>query len=291
VLAGWAERLFGRGNLVRGSRFLLDYARRDTPNKMATNGEWLVQDVVLGTAQACLTVIDVGANVGEWSLRLLTVAQAGRCEVKLHVFEPASATFEHLTRNLLTRFPDQVTLVRSALSDHRGKGILFKVHELAGSNSLHGVAGSTEGLTPETVDLRTLDDYCESVGVETIDLLKVDAEGHDHLVLNGATGLLKRRAIDVIQFEYNYRWIGARRYLKDVFDDLRPLGYEIGKVTPTGIEWYEAWSEELETFREGNYLACRRESSRRFPAITWWARRPSPASGASAKLGGPLERL
>jgi FkbM family methyltransferase len=238
--------------------------------------------VVLGTAQAHLTVIDVGANVGEWSLRLLTLAQASQREVDLHVFEPATATFERLTRNLLPRFDHAVTPVRSALSDHTGKGTLFKIHELAGSNSLHGAAGSTEGLTPETIDLRTLDEYCESVGVDRIDLLKVDAEGHDHRVLTGAHGLLERRAIDVIQFEYNYRWIGARRYLKDVFDDLQPLGYEIGKVTPAGIEWYEAWSEELETFREGNYLASRRESSRRFPAITWWARRPSPASGVSA---------
>ena len=160
--------------------------------------------------------------------------------------------------------------VRCAASDHSGKGTLFKVHELAGSNSLHGIAGSTQGMTPEAIDVCTLDDYCALAGIEKIDFLKIDAEGHDHLVLTGARTLLERGAIEIIQFEYNYRWIGARRYLKDVFDDLGPLGYEIGKVTPRGIEWYPSWSAELETFREGNYLAVRSASRRRFPAIGWW---------------------
>ena len=89
-------------------------------------------------------------------------------------------------------------------------------------------------MMPEAIDLCTLDDYCASVGIETIDLLKIDAEGHDHLVLAGAGALLERGAIEIIQFEYNYRWIGARRYLNDAFDDLGPLGYKIGKITRRG---------------------------------------------------------
>jgi FkbM family methyltransferase len=265
------EKVVGRRHLVRGSRFALDYARRDVPNQMATNGETMVQDVVIAaTASDCLVVFDVGANIGDWSRRLLTAARERGRQTQVHAFEPAAATFAELIANLLPAFEGSVVPVQSAASDHNGDATLFKIHELAGSNSIHGIRGSTEGLTPETINLWTLDDYCRSVGIETIDLLKIDAEGHDHLVLSGARTLLARGAIEVIQFEYNHRWIGARRYLKDVFDDLVPLGYEIGKVTPDGIEWYPTWSEELETFREGNYLASRPESRRRFPAIRWW---------------------
>jgi hypothetical protein len=32
------------------------------------------------------------------------------------------------------------------------------------------------------------------------------------------------------------------------------LGYRVGKVTPRGIEFYEAWHPELESFKEGNYV-------------------------------------
>ncbi len=270
-VAASIERVVGRRTLVRGARFLLDYARRDVPNSMETNGEWMVQDVALANAASDpLVAIDVGANMGEWSRRLLIAARERRKPIQVHAFEPASATFKELASRLLPEFTDSVVLLKSAASDHNGHATLFKVHELAGSNSLHGIAGSTEGLTPETIDLCTLDDYCVSKGIALINLLKIDAEGHDHLVLTGARTLLERGAVETIQFEYNYRWIGARRYLKDVFDDLKPFGYEIGKVTHKGIEWYRSWNPELETFREGNYLAARPESRRWFRSVTWW---------------------
>jgi FkbM family methyltransferase len=238
---------------------------------MATNGEWMVQDVVLSSPQPdCLIAVDVGANVGDWSRRFLTAARQRGRTAQVHAFEPAAATFEALVANLIPAFEGSVVAVQRAASDHNGKGTLFKVHELAGSNSIHGSSGASLGMTPESIELCTLDDYCTSAGIETINLLKIDAEGHDHLVLSGARTLLERAAIEVVQFEYNHRWIGARRFLKDVFDDLSPLGYQIGKVTPQGIEWYSAWNAELETFREGNYLAVRQESRGRFVSIAWW---------------------
>ena len=77
-------------------------------------------------------------------------------------------------------------------------------------------------------------------------------------------------AIDLIQFEYSFRWINARHFLKDAFDFLIPLGYQIGKVTPQGIEFYEEWQPELESFKEGNYLACRGGLWDSFPKVRWW---------------------
>lgn len=277
-VAASIERLVGRQNLVRGSRFLLDYARRDLPNRMESNGELLVQDTVLGTTPdaGSITVLDVGANIGDWSQRILRSARARDRVARVHAFEPAAETFAALERNLLPEFEGRFVPVHAAASDHNGSGILYKVHELAGSNSIHGVAGDTTGMVSEVVELRTLDDYCASAGLDVLDLVKIDAEGHDHLVLTGAAGLLERQAIGVVQFEYNHRWIGARRYLKDVFDDLEPMGYRIGKVTGRGIEWYPGWSEELETFREGNYLAVLPEWGDRFPSLDWW-RRPPPS--------------
>jgi len=84
----------------------------------------------------------------------------------------------------------------------------------------------------------------------------------------------------MLQFEYNHRWVFSRHFLRDAFEFMRPLGYEIGKVTPKGIEFYAGWHPELETFREGNYLACRAEWVNRFPRIEWWNNSGAPQAGA-----------
>jgi hypothetical protein len=137
-----------------------------------------------------------------------------------------------------------------------------------GINSLHPRAeGSAK---QETVNLNTADQYCQEMGIQHVHLMKIDAEGHDFAVLEGARTMLEKRAIGVVQFEYNALWIESRHYLKDAFAMLQPLGYSLGKVTPGGIEFYPAYHFELESFCEGNYLACREEWVPRFPQVKWW---------------------
>lgn len=274
------ERLLGRRNVVRTARFALDYARRDLPNRMTSNGEWMVQDIVVGCAtEQRLTVFDVGANVGAWSRRMLELCEARAFkDVVVYAFEPSSVTFQRLVGELGGRFGNRFVALPMAASDSSGSATLYSVHDLAGSNSLHGLAGTTEGLHPEAVELCTVDDFCRSAVIDRVHLLKVDAEGHDMLVLLGASEMLRSGNIDIIQFEYNFRWIGARKYLKDVFDLVVPLGYSIGKVTPEGVEWYLRWHPELETFREANYLAVLEAVKAAFPALRWWNESPDQKS-------------
>src|SRR3954447_20573133 len=89
-------------------------------------------------------------------------------------------------------------------------------------------------------------------------------------ILEGAESLLQNGIIDVIQFEYNHRWIAAGRFLRDAFTLFRRHGYCLGKVTPRGVEFYDHWDSELESFREANYLACRPELKSDFPSVAWW---------------------
>jgi hypothetical protein len=92
-----------------------------------------------------------------------------------------------------------------ALAASAGTGALF---ELAGRGSTtvasltaqtlqtHGTVGQRFEISIDTVD-----DYCKRKGISSIQLLKIDAEGHDLDVLRGAPSMLANRAIDVIQFE------------------------------------------------------------------------------------------
>ena len=137
-----------------------------------------------------------------------------------------------------------------------------------GTNSLTDVTSPGE---TEAVELTTVDDYCAAHEISAINLLKIDTEGHDLLVMLGAQAMLDRRAISVLQFEYNHRWIAQRRFLRDAFELLQPRGYTVGKLTPKGVEEYPGgWDWELESFVEGNYVAWHDETQRTLARIKWW---------------------
>lgn len=259
----------GRRTVVRAARYVLSRARLDYPNDLARNGEsalqrWMVR---LQPPGEQIHVADVGANVGRWSQSMLAAAsRAGReTDLRLHAFEPDPAAFARLSDVV----DALASLSRSALSDRQGTSSFHTVAPGAGTNSLYPVPGASQA-TQESVVTTTLDRYADQAGVARFALVKIDAEGHDLAVLRGARGLLAAHRIPMAQFEYNHRWIQGRFFLRDAFELLLPLGYRIGKLTPHGVEFYPGWDPDLETFVEGNYLACDEGLVAALPAVTWW---------------------
>ena len=263
-------RAAGRRTVVRTARYVLSRARLDYPNDMSTNGESALQRWILRFSQAGeqIHVADVGANVGRWSESMLAAAsQAGReTDLRLHAFEPDSRAFTRLAEALDGR---PASLNEMALSDRQGTSPFYVVAPAAGTNSLYPVPGANP-VVQESVVTTTLDSYAKQSGVTRFALVKIDAEGHDLVILRGAHALLAEHRIAVAQFEYNHRWILGRFFLRDAFEFLLALGYRVGKVTPRGVEFYPGWDADLETFVEGNYLACVPEAAVELPAVTWW---------------------
>ena len=269
-----ACRAFGRRAVVRAARFVLFRARLDYPNDIAVNGEAALQRWALAIAPpGDIHVADVGANVGLWSGSLLEAASAAARDkdITVHAFEPEQQAYARLagaldgTRSVLTA---------AALSDRQGTSDFYLVAPEAGANSLHPVPDAVltpdVRLTAQTVPTDTLDSYAAHRGVPAFALVKIDTEGHDLSVLRGARTLLAEHRIAVVQFEYNHRWVFARTFLLDAFDFLAELGYQVGKLTPRGVEFYPAWDAELETFVEGNYVACDPAVAPGLPAVRWW---------------------
>jgi FkbM family methyltransferase len=261
---------FGRRAVIRAARYVLRQACLDYPNDMTINGEMALQAWLLGLVpRGEFHVADVGANVGLWSRSLLASASAaGRAaDLRLHAFEPDTVAYAQLAREL-----DGAPAVLSAvaLSDRIGTSSFHVVAPAAGTNSLHLAPGDTATATAEIVSTVTLDSYAARSGVPRFALVKIDTEGHDLTVLRGASALLTERRIGIVQFEYNHRWVFARAFLRDAFDFLTERGYLIGKLTPKGVEFYPAWDADLETFVEGNYVACDPSVAVDLPAVRWW---------------------
>jgi FkbM family methyltransferase len=261
-------RTAGRRTVIRTARYVLLRARLDFPNDMAVNGELGLQRWVLELAPSgSAHVADIGANVGRWSRSLLDQAsRSGRAaDVRLHAFEPESRAYARLERSLAGT---GAVLSPMALSDRSGTSAFHVVGAAAGTNSLHAPAGVP--VTTETVPTGTLDSYAAEARVPGFALVKIDTEGHDLAVLRGARGLLAQRRVAVVQFEYNHRWVYARAFLRDAFDLLAGVGYRLGKLTPRGVEFYPGWDPDLETFVEGNYVACTPVAADMLPAVRWW---------------------
>ena len=260
----------GRRTVVRTARYVLSRARLDYPNDLSSNGECALQRWILQFSQPGerIHVADVGANVGRWSESMLAAAsQADRAtDLRLHAFEPDSLAFAWLTEALAGT---TASLNRTALSDRQGTSAFHVVAPAAGTNSLYPVP-EAQGTASEDVATITLDSYAEQSSVARFALVKIDAEGHDLAVLRGARALLAEHRIAVAQFEYNHRWVLARFFLRDAFEFLLALGYRVGKLTPRGVEFYPGWDADLETFVEGNYLACDPDVAAELPAVTWW---------------------
>lgn len=155
-------------------------------------------------------VFDVGANDGRTILRLakhLPVAP------RIVAFEPVAATYDVLME--ATRQLPNVEHHRLALSDRPGSRTMY-LHELSALNSFDPAWGGT-GET-EIVRATTLDRFVEEQGIAKVHLLKIDAEGHDLAVLQGAEQSLAAGKIDVVQIEVS---VGAPGRDQPTFEEVR----------------------------------------------------------------------
>jgi FkbM family methyltransferase len=225
-----------------------------------SDGEaYLQARVIANVTETRLQVLDVGANQGDWTRRFIAQLpddRRARDRVHVDLFEPVPATRERLAATLTSIDSVEFCQVHDlALSDMAGRFEMAVMSETGGTNSLH-FDGSSEAPPGGwvSVETQTLSAFCAAHGVTHIHLMKCDTEGHDFKVIKGARDLLAARCIDVLQFEYNHRWVFSRSFLKDVFEIVKGLPYRVGKLEPRSIEVYATWHPELERFFQSNYV-------------------------------------
>lgn len=236
-------------------RKLYFWARKESPNHPEANGEFVLLSQVLGGDSGAVTLLDVGANRGEWSRKAATLARTNRVGITVHAFEPLSGT-RALLEKAAAEFPE-VRVESIALSNVPGTAAFYSQSAGAGTSSLHPVSGARA----EDVTLTTLDVWMAEQRYTHIRMIKIDVEGFDSLVLEGAAHTLMHGLVDVVQFEYNWRWLLNSRSLHWVFQFIEDKPYVFGKLVPDGILTFDRWHFELDRFFEGNYVLLREGSA------------------------------
>jgi FkbM family methyltransferase len=239
--------------LYRLCQHYVDRYRGENNSDIRTNGELQLLQQVLPN---CRIVFDVGANVGSWTALALTINP----QIIVHCFEPSQTTFSKL---LERGFPDNVICNNFGLGSAMEERVLYVFGEASGLNSLYERHGLEDGwgLLPqqnkEIVRLDTLDHYCETRGIQSVDFIKVDVEGHELHVLQGARDMLERHSVTIVQFEYGGCNIDARVLLRDLFEFFDSLPYVLHKITPRGLQRVERYDQRLENFQYQNWAAVR----------------------------------
>ncbi len=135
-----------------------------------------------------MTVVDVGANIG-----LHTVVAAGIVGNTGRVIsvEPQSRVREALTENVELNHLQNVTIVATGLGRSPQKSQIFHVNPANdGQATLRPDAHRRDRCTAEEIDIRTLENVLQEQGVSKVDVLKIDVEGSEMDVLEGASNWL-----------------------------------------------------------------------------------------------------
>jgi FkbM family methyltransferase len=134
------------------------------------------------------TVIDVGANTGIYAL----IAGVQNRQRDVWAFEALPAVHEHLQSNIRLNRLANVHSHALALTNFDGEITLHVQRSVTlptTASTLDGFRMRTHGIT---VPARTLDSLVDELAIVNVDLIKVDTEATEHIVLEGATELLKR---------------------------------------------------------------------------------------------------
>lgn len=140
----------------------------------------------LRSSQKIKTVIDIGANSGEFAEFLSTYFGAS----KTYAIEPLPScadTIKARSGNI-----KNLTVFSCALSDHEGHAVLF-VNNYAPSSSLLSISSIHTSEFPETatnrgevnVAVARLDDLIDCRDLEPGVLIKIDVQGLEHKVIRG----------------------------------------------------------------------------------------------------------
>ncbi len=214
-----------------------------------SNGEMhLLRTLRARITQKNPVLFDVGANVGEYALLLGATFGPG---ARIYAFEPSTPTWEVLRKNLAHT---TIQAVNVGLSNATEEVKLYRSQELSSMASVYPrQLGDTTVKAYEMISLTTLDEFCAKEGIAFIDFLKVDVEGHELKVLEGATRMLSERAIRFIQFEFGGTNIDSKVFLRDFLNTLSP-NYRVYRLVTDGLHPI-AYSETMEIFTYTNYFA------------------------------------
>lgn len=190
-------------------------------------------------------IFDVGANVGQ----SIEVYRKFLSNPKFHCFEPDKNAFEILEKKYSN--DKNIKLNSFGLGDKKdfknfntylasGKSSFVKLNTnteyIKYRSAVRNVSPKDYFIDSYKQSIETLDDYCNSNNINHIDILKIDTQGYDDKVIEGAAGMINKNNIDLIKVEIIFSSVYDREIFNiyNIEKILIPANYKIFGISTNG---------------------------------------------------------
>ncbi len=197
-------KLFCHGFLARiNDKILLLALKAKGYNNFRSSkesGELFFIRQILAPAQPRLCM-DIGANTGRYTSNMVAYTSA-----KIIAFEPLPPAFEKL-KETTKEVADRVKIENLGVGDandsltiHYNPNALSHASFSEDTKKVSYVTNEEKAVVPVV----TLDSYCDSHDITEIDFIKIDTEGYEAEVFEGAKHLFSTIKPKFIQIEFNW---------------------------------------------------------------------------------------
>jgi len=167
--------------------------------------------------------LDIGSNIGYFAL--LESKKVGNTG-KIIAIEPSPMNFKQLKKNVMLQENSNIEIHNFACGDYDGL-TKFSVSEISNWSRIVGEKdlGSDKILSIVDIPIKKMDSFLETNPLSTIDVIRMDVEGHECQVIKGMLNTInKYKPLVVLEFHTSILDVEDA---KKIFEKLKKMGYQV----------------------------------------------------------------
>ena len=256
--------VFGRKSLQFFNDIILSlslYAKgyKNYGNFKSTGEENFI-NIISEEIKVCL---DVGANVGNYSKLLLKKTNA-----KVYAFEHMEKSFQEL-KKIKENYKDRFFIEKLALGNEDGVRQIYSANDISEKASLEKNLEKLsfidkKNLREFDISIKKIDSLNFFDANSKVDFLKIDVEGHEYEVIQGAKKFIDFNSPKFIQIEINWHQLFKK---VNLFEFSKLLNeYEIFKILPYGkkLIFIDPTRPENNILHLSNFVFIRKDISKKY---------------------------
>ena len=256
--------IFGRKSLQFFNDIILSLSLHAKGYKNYGNlketGEENFIKIISGEIKVCL---DIGANIGNYSALLLKETNA-----KVFAFEPMEKSFEEL-KKIKEVYKDRFFIEKIALGNEDGDKQIYSANDISEKASLEKNLEKLsfidkKNLREFDISIKKIDSLNFFDANSKVDFLKIDVEGHEYEVIQGAKKFIDFNSPKFIQIEINWHQLFKK---VNLFEFSKLLNeYEIFKILPYGkkLIFIDPTRPENNILHLSNFVFIRKDISKKY---------------------------